>query len=171
MYECMDFVCAVPCVLQGVGVYSCGFVFEFFSKVFSRENSVMADCCTNIMDLGCVGFCDTISTGVTAPATDTYVISLIGAGGYASYDFTIGEEIAFENPFNEDSTAVFQILRNGVAITSGIYDCFQVKVTAGINLVTAESAGDENTFNIFLNGSLVETFTSTDNEVNINIYP
>lgn len=95
----------------------------------------MADCCENIMDLGCVGFCDTIETGVNAPATDTYVISVIGAGGTASYDFTIGEEIAFGNPFNEDAITVFQILRNGTAVQSGIYDCFQVKITAAISLI------------------------------------
>lgn len=96
----------------------------------------MADCCTSgSLDLSCVGFCDTISTGVIAPATDTYIISLVGAGGYASFDFTAGEEIAFTNPFNEDAIAVFQILRNGVALTSGIYDCFQVKVNAAISLV------------------------------------
>lgn len=40
MYECVDFVCAVPCVLQGVGVYSCGFAIKFHCKVFSRENSM-----------------------------------------------------------------------------------------------------------------------------------
>lgn len=97
----------------------------------------MADCCDNTpVDLGCVGFCDTISTGVNAPATGTYVISLIGAGGYASYTFTIGQEITFTNPFNEDAIAIFQILRNGEPVLSGIYDCFQVKVNAAINLVT-----------------------------------
>lgn len=95
----------------------------------------MSDCCAEIYDLGCVGFCDTISTGVTAPATDTYVISLVGVGGYASYTFTIGTEITFTNPFNEDSVSVFQILRGGVAISSGIYDCFQVRVKTAISLV------------------------------------
>lgn len=96
----------------------------------------MADCCTNgSLDLGCVGFCGTIETGVNAPATDTYVISLVGVGGYASYTFTVGTEITFTNPFNEDAVAVFQILRNGVALTSGVYDCFQVKVNAAISLV------------------------------------
>lgn len=95
----------------------------------------MNDCCDNILDIGCVGFCDTIETGVSAPATDTYVISLVGAGGFASYTFTIGEEITFTNPFNEDSVTVFQILRNGVAVSSGIYDCFQVTIKPAISLV------------------------------------
>lgn len=95
----------------------------------------MNDCCDNILDIGCVGFCDTIETGVSAPATDTYVISLVGAGGFASYTFTIGQEITFTNPFNEDSVTVFQILRNGVAVSSGVYDCFQVTIKPAISLV------------------------------------
>lgn len=95
----------------------------------------MSDCCSNILDLGCVGFCDTIETGVNAPATDTYVISLVGVGGYASYDFTIGTEITFTNPFNEDDVAVFQILRNGVVVENGIYDCYQVKIKTAISLI------------------------------------
>lgn len=129
------------------------------------------DCCEDgYLDLGCVGFCDTIETGVTAPATDTYVISLVGAGGYASYSFTSGQEITFTNPFNEDSVAIFQILRNGVAISSGVYECFKVKVNAGVSLV---EAGDEgvNTFNVYLNGVLVDTFDSSESIININIYP
>lgn len=129
------------------------------------------DCCENILDLGCVGFCDTIETGVNAPATDTYVISVIGAGGTASYDFTIGEEIRFTNPFNEDATATFQILRNGAVVQNGIYDCYKVKVTAGMTLAAASNDGILNTFNVYLNGVLNNTFTSTDTTVNINIYP
>lgn len=96
----------------------------------------MADCCTDgFLDLGCVGFCDTIETGVNAPATGEYVISLVGVGGYASYTFTIGTEITFENPFNEDSVAVFQILRNGEPLSSGVYECFQVKINPAISLL------------------------------------
>lgn len=131
----------------------------------------MADCCSNIYDLGCVGFCDTIETGVTAPATGTYVISLIGAGGVASFDFTAGEEIRFVNPFNEDSVAVFQILRSGIVVENGVYDCYEVKVTAGLTLAAASNDVILNTFNVYLNGVLIDTFTSTDTTVNINIYP
>lgn len=94
----------------------------------------MNNCCSSILDIGCIGFCDTISTGVTAPASDTYVISVVGSGGYASYVFTAGQEITFTNPFNEDSTVIFQILRDGAVISSGIYDCFQVEVKSGINI-------------------------------------
>lgn len=111
------------------------------------------------MDLSCVGFCGTISTGVLAPATDIYVISLIGAGGFASYSFTAGEEITFTNPFNEDAIAVFQILRNGVPVTSGIYDCFQVKVTAGVSLVTQT---EENCMPIYKVYTALLTQTGTD---------
>lgn len=96
----------------------------------------MADCCSDgALNLGCVGFCDTIETGVLAPSTGTYVISLIGSGGYASYAFTIGTEITFTNPFNEDSVAVFQILLDGEPVSSGIYECFQIKVNPAISLV------------------------------------
>lgn len=131
----------------------------------------MADCCSNTLDLGCVGFCDTISTGITAPDTGTYVISLIGAGGVASFDFTIGEEIRFTNPFNEDATAIFQILRNGTVVENGIYDCYEVKVTAGMTLAAATNEGILNTFNTYLNGVLINSFTSTDTTVNVNVYP
>lgn len=130
----------------------------------------MSDCCQNTpLDLGCVGFCDTISTGVNAPSTGTYVISLVGAGGYASYDFTNGEEITFTNPFNEDAVAVFQILKDGSPVTSGIYDCFQVKVNAGVNLAQVEEGG-ENTFNVYYNGFQIDSFSSSDDIVTINIY-
>lgn len=95
----------------------------------------MSDCCDNIYDIGCIGFCDTIETGVSAPATDTYIIVLVGAGGYASYSFTIGQEITFTNPFNEDDTVIFQITRNGEVISNGIYDCFQVKIKPAISLI------------------------------------
>lgn len=129
------------------------------------------DCCSQTLDLGCVDFCGTISTGVLAPATDTYIISLVGAGGYASFDFTIGEEIVFENPFNEDSVSVFQILRNGEPVMSGIYDCFQVKVTAGIDLTTASTSEEENTVRVFYNGILIDTINTTDSIITVNIFP
>lgn len=132
----------------------------------------MADCCSSTLNLGCVGFCGTISTGVLAPATGTYVISLIGAGGYASFDFTEGEEITFTNPFNEDSVAVFQILRSGNPIEDEAeHDCFQVQVTAGINLVEAATEEQENTFQFYLDGELIDSFTSSDNLVISEIYP
>lgn len=128
----------------------------------------MADCCTNgSLDLGCVGFCDTISTGVLAPEDGTYVISLIGAGGFVSYEFTEGEEIAFTNPFNEDAVAVFQILLDGIPLESGIYDCFQVKVNAGVNLTG--SAG-ENTFNTYFDGRLIDSFSNNADVNTINIF-
>lgn len=127
------------------------------------------ECCDNILDLGCVGYCDTIETGVTAPATATYKISLVGSGGVVEYDFTSGAEIRFTNPFNEDSVAVFQILRNGVPLTSGVYDCFQVKVKSGLN-TTGSTTDITNTFNVYYNGTLIDTVESSDTTVTINIF-
>lgn len=128
------------------------------------------DCCENIQDLGCFGFCDTIVTGVEAPASGTYIISLVGGGGIASYEFTAGDEITFTNPFNEDSVAVFQILMDGTPVSNGIYDCYQVKVTSGVNIAQAETSG-VNSFNVYYNGVLIDSFNSSDSVVTINIYP
>lgn len=75
-----------------------------------------------------------IQTGLTAPATDTYVISLVDSGGYIEVEIDSGDEIVFTNPFNEDAVAIFQILRDGVALTLDGNDCFQVKVNSGISL-------------------------------------
>lgn len=127
-------------------------------------------CCDNIYDLGCIGFCDTISTGVDAATTGTYVISLVGGGGIASYTFTAGDEITFTNPFNEDSVAVFQILKDGEPVANGIYDCYQVTVRSGVNIAQAETSG-VNTFNVYYNGVLIDSFDSSDSVVTINIYP
>lgn len=96
----------------------------------------MSDCCTDgTFDLGCIGFCDTIETGVTAPATDTYIISIIGAGGFLEVSGTIGAEITFTNVFNEDSITIFQILRDGTPQERSGKDCFQIKVNPGISLL------------------------------------
>lgn len=94
----------------------------------------MSDCCDGINDLGCVGFCDTVETGVTAAATATYIISVVGSGNYLEVAGTLGSEITFTNPFNEDSVTIFKILRNGVEVTLNDKNCFQVKVNPAIDL-------------------------------------
>lgn len=93
----------------------------------------MADCCSSIEDLGCINFCDTIYTGYTAEATGTYVISIVGGGGYIEVAGTLGAELYFDNVFNEDAITIFQILYNGTVKTVNSNDCFQVKVNAGID--------------------------------------
>lgn len=94
----------------------------------------MSDCCSGITDLGCVGFCDTIETGYTAASTATYVISIVGGGGFIEVSGTAGSEITFTNVFNEDSVTIFQIILNGTPVSLNSKNCFQVKVNPGIDL-------------------------------------
>lgn len=93
-------------------------------------------CCTNIKNLGCKNFCSTIETGVSAPATDTYVIEDSYTGDFFEVDITSGAEIEFTNRFNEDRITVFKIKREstGAYILDGLNDCYQVAVKAGISL-------------------------------------
>lgn len=131
----------------------------------------MTDCCDNILDLGCIGFCDTIQTGIIAPATATYVISIVGIGAIATVSITSGAEIAFANPFNEDAVTVFQVLYNGTVLESGIYDCFSIKVNPSIQS-SVESGACNTTYEVNVNGILRASGTldcSIDNA--INIYP
>lgn len=95
----------------------------------------MSCCDDGVNNLGCVNHCDTIETGYTAAATDTYVISVVGSGGYLEVSGTLGSEITFTNPFNEDTVVKFQILRNGAAVTLNGKDCFQVTINAGVDLI------------------------------------
>lgn len=95
----------------------------------------MSACCENgIINLGCINHCDTVETTYTAAATATYVISIVGSGGYLEVSGTIGNEITFANPFNEDSVTVFQILRDGEPVSVSGKDCFQITVNAGVDL-------------------------------------
>lgn len=94
----------------------------------------MACCCDGITDLGCINYCDTVSTGFTAPSTATFRISLIESGGYLNVSGTIGNEITFTNPFNEDSVTLFQILLNGQPQILNGNNCFKIEVNPGKDL-------------------------------------
>lgn len=86
----------------------------------------MANCCSSINNLGCIGFCDTIETGVNAQTTATYTIYVAG-WGYRNIDFDAGDPINFANPFNEDMITIFQIKRGSTIIEDADgNDCFQV---------------------------------------------
>lgn len=88
-------------------------------------------CCSSITDLGCFGFCDTIETGVTAPATDTYLIEDTTRAAHFEVSGTIGTEITFTNVFNEDSVTVFKIKRGA----SYIGNCYQVNIRPSVDLL------------------------------------
>lgn len=91
-------------------------------------------CCSSIYNLGCVNFCDTVVTGLTATSTGTYTIKVIDGGNYAEYSFTIGQAISFTNIFNENGITVFQVLNpSGTAMTRSGSDCLQVEVTTGFD--------------------------------------
>lgn len=97
----------------------------------------MANCCENgISNLGCVGHCDDIETGLTATSTGTYVLSVVGSGGYAEQSFTIGEAITFTGvQLNEDKVVLFKVLNPaGVAMELNDKDCFQVSVKTSLDL-------------------------------------
>lgn len=96
----------------------------------------MADCCSDITDLGCVGHCDDIATGLTATATGTHTLELVGSGGYFQQTFTSGNAITFTGlRLNEDDTVLFKVLNpSGVVMELNSKDCFQVKVTTSLDL-------------------------------------
>lgn len=156
----------------------------------------MANCCESILDLGCINFCDSIATGLTASATDTYTIVDVNNDNYFTVDFTEGDPITFTNRFNEDRVTVFQVKRGNTIIQSGDYDCFKVTVNPGTGLNESSSACEDatvvnsdgsysvtatcgstltlpdTTFNVYLNGVLNQTFTNPtlDPTLNVNIY-
>lgn len=90
----------------------------------------MLKCCGNISDLGCFGYCDTITTGITALLTGTYQVKYQIGGGIVLQDFTgtATQELTFTSQFNESYENVFRILDpNGVAVTDGSGNsCFKV---------------------------------------------
>lgn len=97
----------------------------------------MADCCSDITDLGCVGHCEDIATGLTATSTGTYTMQVVGSGGYATQAFTNGAAITFtEVKLNEDKIILFKVLNpSGVVMELNDKDCFQVSVKTSLNLV------------------------------------
>ncbi len=100
----------------------------------------MADCCSTILDLGCEGFCDTVTvTGVTAPVAGTYTVSIVNGGGFSTLTgVLLGAVISFTNVFNEDAITVFQILdtqNNDAPLTNAAGDnCFQIRITPSLVL-------------------------------------
>ena len=153
-------------------------------------------CCTSIADLGCVNFCDTVSTGVIAPATRTYVIEDTTRGAHFELAGTAGVQLTFINVFNEDSITVFKILDGAAYISnSSGNDCFQVAIKSGGDLtgeggceevtvvnsdasysVTVECGATltlpDTTYNIYIGGNLTQSFTvATLKDETINIYP
>lgn len=104
----------------------------------------MSDCCSQISDLGCFNFCGTILTGVTATQTGDYRIDIVG-GSYILVNITSGNQIMFDNDFNEDSITLFTITApDGTSVTaSDGSDCFQVLSLPAIQVgvETVETGG------------------------------
>lgn len=98
----------------------------------------MADCCigTDINDLGCFGFCDTIVTGLTNTSGSSQVYSFYILGTETRIRVTIANGVAinFTNAFNEDSLVIFQIFEGNTLLDIGGDDCFQVRILPSLIL-------------------------------------
>ncbi len=89
----------------------------------------MAVCCTSILDLACVNYCDAFSLGTTVPTTGTYEID-IQQPTVARFFLTLtaGATFLITNSFNEDAVSLFSIKQpNGTAFTLNGADCFKIE--------------------------------------------
>lgn len=99
----------------------------------------MAICCEGgTENLGCVGHCDTIETGITVSSATggagVYTI-MTQEGYYKEFTFTLTQKLNFTNFFNEDKITQFYILNpSGVQISLGSADCFRVTTTTQISV-------------------------------------
>lgn len=97
----------------------------------------MVNCCPDgYIELGCVGMCDNIATGLTATSTGTYKLSLVPGGGFYEQTFTIGNPINFSNVLNENGISVFTVSDpddNIMELTGK--SCFKVQVKTALSLV------------------------------------
>ena len=96
----------------------------------------MSNCnCTNVLELPCVGHCDTITLEVNSGdfETATVVTSFNGSRVEFSIETENGQPISFsaEN-LNADYQFTFQVIQDGEALTQTVdtveYDCFKIKI-------------------------------------------
>ena len=89
-------------------------------------------CCTSIVNLGCIGNCDCVKTGINATKVGEYTIEWHQRNKEVSRGTTtpgIGNEIKFQNFMLEGATNIFKIVDpDGNYVLSGSADCFQVEV-------------------------------------------
>lgn len=92
----------------------------------------MSDCCSAILNLGCIYSCDLIQTGQTAAATGTYILEKQPEGiKIVSNTITAGQPIVFSGGYlNEDSVTIFKVIKpdGSYLETADSEDCFQVDV-------------------------------------------
>ena len=99
------------------------------------------DCCSEILNLGCIYSCDLVQIGSLTPITGVYIIELQPSGTrLSSTTNTAGTPLIFANRLNEDAVSVFKIVDpNGNYFTnSNGYDCFQVTVSPAFNTTLAD---------------------------------
>lgn len=96
----------------------------------------MADCCDEIIDIGCTNFCDSVVTGLTAAKNGTYTISIVPGGAFIEIELLIGEAIDFSaRSLNEDKVTLFKIFDpDNIEVLSGTAECFKINVKAGRDL-------------------------------------
>lgn len=132
----------------------------------------MADCCTDILSLGCINSCDNISTNQDAPATGVYTlvsedIQIVSA------TVTIGDEIVFAGGYlNEDKITIFKIKKpDGTYLTASTgEDCYQVDVSPSSTPTLAVATVCSCTYDVYVNSVFYET-VALDNceDLTINI--
>lgn len=102
------------------------------------------NCCTKIRDLGCIRFCDNVSTGINAPATGIYTIVLENGNFYSrTTNTTIGSEIIFTNYLNEDGVTTFRVKNSSGTVISHAdgSDCLRVRVSPGVDTSFDQATG------------------------------
>ncbi len=100
----------------------------------------MANCCTvGVTDLGCVGFCDTITiTGAAASIAGVYTVRIIGTEITTTVTLGVGEVPSFTNVFNESSVIVVRVTGPGTATNAltdaAGNDCFEIIIKPSLIL-------------------------------------
>jgi len=130
------------------------------------------DCCKNIIDLGCVSSCGSITLPYLATESGQHVLLINSFGTKRSYPFTanIGEnfEIDMSN-FNESMTSVFQIIKpSGSSYSTTVdsiqYSCFKIKTSIVYGSISSSSGSNECCGSIILEMDGVETRTVVKSE-------
>ena len=109
---------------------------DYTGCALTNTQTDMSNCnCTNVLELPCVGHCDTITLEVNSGdfTTATVVTSFNGSRVEFNIETTNGQPIAFsaEN-LNADYQFTFQVIQNGEVLTQTVedveYDCFKIKI-------------------------------------------
>lgn len=89
------------------------------------------ECCTEYYDLGCIGKCDEVNTTVTAAQTGTYQVQYRTPNSIKreNIELEIGDDIAFDNFFNEDAINVFTVTDPALNyVTKDGKPCFRITI-------------------------------------------